>query len=161
NPDLTDYESAALTVVLQALRRTTTGPRGPVARSRIPPRRRGPGPRCARRSGTAQCSLRGEGALPIRLEVLEDGVARGLFELPAGGSFVAGRHESCELVVTGSGVSRRHALVSIFGDELAVQDLASRNGTYVNGDEVKAERLLAPGDTIRLGKSVLVRVRVS
>ncbi len=99
--------------------------------------------------------------MPLRLEITEDGVARGLIELPPRGSFVLGRHESCELVVKGSGVSRRHALLSIFQDEFAIQDLASKNGTYVNGKEAKTEVLLGDGDAIRLGRAVLMGVKLS
>ncbi|MEZ0230106.1 MAG: FHA domain-containing serine/threonine-protein kinase, partial [Planctomycetota bacterium] len=99
--------------------------------------------------------------MSLRLEITEDGVPRGLIELPARGSFVLGRHESCEVVIKGSGVSRRHALLSVFEDEFAIQDLASKNGTYVNGREAKAEVLLADGDAIRLGRAVLMNVKVS
>jgi len=95
--------------------------------------------------------------MPLRLEISEDGASRGLLELPLRGSFVLGRHESCEIVVHGSGVSRRHALLSVHEGELAIQDLASKNGTYVNGKEADAEVILGDGDTIRLGKSVLLR----
>src|SRR5579883_1145315 len=95
--------------------------------------------------------------MPLRLEITEDGQPRGIVQFPSKGSFVFGRHESCEVVVKGSGVSRRHALLSVHGDEHAIQDLASKNGTYVNGKEAKAEILLQDGDTIRLGKSVLLR----
>ncbi len=94
----------------------------------------------------------------VRLELSEDGTPRGMFELPSTGSFVLGRHESCEIQIHGSGVSRRHALLSIHGNELAVQDLASKNGTYVNGLDAKGEVLLVHGDTVRLGRSTLVRV---
>jgi hypothetical protein len=97
----------------------------------------------------------------FRLELTEDGAQRGVIELPARGSFVVGRHGSCELVVHGSGVSRRHALISVAGNELAVQDLASKNGTYVNGQESQVEVLLSHGDTIRIGRSVLIRVIAS
>jgi hypothetical protein len=93
-----------------------------------------------------------------RLELSEDDAPRGVIELPTRGSYVLGRHESCEIQVHGSGVSRRHALISVHGNELAVQDLASKNGTYVNGLDAKGEVLLVHGDTVRLGRSTLVRV---
>jgi pSer/pThr/pTyr-binding forkhead associated (FHA) protein len=36
-----------------------------------------------------------------------------------------------------------------------LEDLQSRNGTFVNGEVVKEKRLLADGDLIRLGKVIL------
>ena len=36
-----------------------------------------------------------------------------------------------------------------------IEDLQSRNGTFVNGEQVKEKRLLADGDLIRLGKVIM------
>jgi hypothetical protein len=51
------------------------------------------------------------------------------------------------------GVSRRHAIIIRNGPTLVLQDLESRNGTYVNQRRVSREQffLLKPGDVIRLG----------
>src|SRR5215218_4751777 len=53
-------------------------------------------------------------------------------------------------------ISRRHARVYRSADGmLAVEDLGSANGTFVNGDRIDAPRALAPGDVVRVGKTVL------
>ena len=51
------------------------------------------------------------------------------------------------------GVSRLHAAVHREGTQLYLVDLASTNGTYVNGERLnpREPHLLADGDTIRLG----------
>src|SRR5438045_368589 len=55
-----------------------------------------------------------------------------------------------------SEISRRHARVSRGPDgRLTVEDLGSANGTYVNGERIDSPRTLAPGDVVRLGKTVL------
>ena len=55
------------------------------------------------------------------------------------------------------GVSRRHALILHKDDRLYLQDLGSRNGTYLNRARLKPEEpeQLFPGDEIRLGKMAL------
>lgn len=61
-----------------------------------------------------------------------------------------GRDRSCEIVVAHPAVSRRHAKISPSGPLLAVEDLKSANGTFVNN--VRIERAdLKPGDVIRFG----------
>ncbi len=55
-----------------------------------------------------------------------------------------------------STVSRIHAVLENFGQAWAVRDLGSRNGTYVNGERIAAERILRSGDELRLGSSRLV-----
>ena len=36
-----------------------------------------------------------------------------------------------------------------------IEDLQSRNGTFVNGEKVDKPRLLADGDVVRLGKVIM------
>ena len=53
-------------------------------------------------------------------------------------------------------ISRRHARVSRGADgRLAIEDLGSANGTYVNGERIDAPRTLEHGDLIRVGTTVL------
>lgn len=68
---------------------------------------------------------------------------------PAGNSITLGRGSDCDVVFTGTHLSRRHAKITISHDVLDVIDLDSVNGTYVNGDRVKESRL-KPGDQLRL-----------
>jgi diguanylate cyclase (GGDEF)-like protein len=69
-------------------------------------------------------------------------------------SAVAGRQASCELYIESPSVSRQHARFDFDGSAFVVQDLASKNGTFVNGDRVSQHRL-ADGDLVKLGKAVL------
>jgi hypothetical protein len=57
--------------------------------------------------------------------------------------------------VTDDQVSRRHAKISPTAGGATIEDLGSRNGTYVNGQIIgTAPRELAPGDQIRMGLTV-------
>jgi pSer/pThr/pTyr-binding forkhead associated (FHA) protein len=53
-------------------------------------------------------------------------------------------------------VSRLHAILENHGSAWSIRDMGSRNGTYVNGEKIAAERVLHSGDEVRIGKSRLV-----
>src|SRR6476620_7093082 len=55
-----------------------------------------------------------------------------------------------------STVSRLHAVLENHGFAWSVRDVGSRNGTYLNGEKISAERVLRSGDELRVGKSRLV-----
>ena len=57
-------------------------------------------------------------------------------------------------------VSRRHARISISGGEAVLEDLGSKNGTYVGGEAVLVPVRLNDGDEIRTG-SVVFRFRMA
>jgi len=71
-----------------------------------------------------------------------------LFHLE-GESAVLGRHPDCDIVLESGAVSRQHARVSRVGDDYYVEDLHSRNGTFLNGRAVVDHQLLHDDD--RLG----------
>ncbi|MEZ5356065.1 MAG: FHA domain-containing protein, partial [Bryobacteraceae bacterium] len=66
-----------------------------------------------------------------------------------------GREPSNDIAILDSSISRRHCLVIRTADGIVVRDLDSRNSTFVN-DEAVGERVLAPGDRVRLGKTTFV-----
>ncbi len=51
--------------------------------------------------------------------------------------------------------SARHARIDPRPDGIWVADLGSTNGTFVNGARVTTERLLQPGDVLRVGQTEL------
>jgi pSer/pThr/pTyr-binding forkhead associated (FHA) protein len=64
-----------------------------------------------------------------------------------------GRSEDCDLPLEDDGVSRQHATFHVAGSKVTVEDLDSRNGTFVEGERVE-RRALKPGDRVRLGPNV-------
>src|SRR6185369_7915267 len=73
---------------------------------------------------------------------------------------VVGRDESCDTVLAGTEISRRHAEFRLDGPIAAVRDLGSRNGVFVNGDK-SADAPLGPGDIVRCGELIGVVVSVA
>ena len=57
-------------------------------------------------------------------------------------------------------VSRRHARISIAARSAVLEDLGSKNGTFLRGAPVSAAVTLADGDEIRVG-SIVLRFRVA
>ena len=53
-------------------------------------------------------------------------------------------------------VSRLHAILENHGSAWSIRDVGSRNGTFINGEKIDAERVLRSGDELRLGKCRLV-----
>jgi pSer/pThr/pTyr-binding forkhead associated (FHA) protein len=63
---------------------------------------------------------------------------------------VVGRGEECDVHVPVGSVSRRHSELTVKGKDLLIKDLASSNGTYVNGARVTQAKLKA-GDRVAIG----------
>lgn len=66
-----------------------------------------------------------------------------------------GRHPDSDIFLDDITVSRRHAEFRREGGALAVHDVGSLNGTYVNGERAE-QRLLTTGDEVQVGKFKLV-----
>ena len=69
---------------------------------------------------------------------------------------VIGRHPACEIVLDVSAVSRQHAVVTRQGSETVIEDLHSRNGTFVNGQQLIGKRVLFEGDEVLICDQKLV-----
>ena len=63
----------------------------------------------------------------------------------------AGRHPNAEIFLDDVTVSRKHAEFKRDAQGFTVSDLASLNGTYLNGSRVDAARL-TDGDEVQVGK---------
>ncbi len=69
-------------------------------------------------------------------------------------SVTIGRGETCDIVLTERQISREHIRVWREGDQYFLEDLESKNGTWVNGQQVKGRRRLYDGDEIHLALAV-------
>ena len=78
----------------------------------------------------------------------------GEFPLRMEREIVIGRSSDLDMVLVEDMVSRKHARISTQGGQIVIQDLASTNGTFVNGEKVKKMRL-KEGDRILIGTSII------
>jgi DNA-binding winged helix-turn-helix (wHTH) protein len=97
----------------------------------------------------------------------QDGARRVVYRLVWGareielseGTNVLGRAPGCALWLDAPGVSRLHARIVVAEGQATLEDLGSKNGTYLGGRRIEAPATLADGDPIALG-TALVTVRV-
>jgi DNA-binding winged helix-turn-helix (wHTH) protein len=68
------------------------------------------------------------------------------------GETLIGRAPGAHVRIQSPKVSRHHARVVVDGDNVTVEDLGSKNGTFVNGRNVDGRTALAHGDELRLGQ---------
>jgi hypothetical protein len=89
-----------------------------------------------------------------QLEVVEPVELRGgTFALTP--EMTIGRAPGCAIVLDDSFASQLHARVFQRDRSFFVEDLGSRNGTWLNRDEVHGPVKLQPGDRIKIGDTVL------
>ena len=89
-----------------------------------------------------------------RLEIREGEGQRTIF-LTESAPVTVGRHGENGVVVTHPLVSAHHAEIALGEEGPVLRDLGSKNGTWVNGDQVEHARVLKNGDQIRVGNDVL------
>jgi phosphoserine phosphatase RsbU/P len=72
-----------------------------------------------------------------------------------GERMVLGRHPSCEIVLDNAAISRQHAQITIRHGSYFIEDLRSRNRTYVNGTPIDERTVLADSDHVKICDVVL------
>ena len=73
----------------------------------------------------------------------------------ADGENVLGRDADVAVCVDQPGVSRRHARIVLSAGKATLEDLGSKNGTFLREQRLTAAASLVDGDIIRLGRHVL------
>jgi phosphoserine phosphatase RsbU/P len=63
---------------------------------------------------------------------------------------ILGRHPECDVTIEVGAVSRQHARIHSVGDRHELEDLKSRNGTFLNGQLISGRTELHDGDLIRI-----------
>jgi pSer/pThr/pTyr-binding forkhead associated (FHA) protein len=94
-----------------------------------------------------------------RLRIIEPPAQEGEV-YPLGEELTVGRGGGCGIVLPDDHfVSTVHARLFRRGDDVYVEDLGSRNGTFVNGETVAAPTRLRRGDRVQFGQTVGELVR--
>ena len=66
--------------------------------------------------------------------------------------FIIGRGDDAHLKPTSDLVSRKHCAIKISDGKVLVEDLKSRNGTFVNGARLDGTHVAKIGDSVRVGR---------
>ena len=88
--------------------------------------------------------------------IVTDGPIAGSKYLLGAGKSTIGRHPESSIFFDDITVSRRHAEVTLSGNEVKVTDVGSLNGTYLNQRQIDSSQQLVPGDVLQIGKFKLV-----
>ena len=71
------------------------------------------------------------------------------------GATTIGRDSDADIQVDAGGVSRHHARIRIVDGRASIEDLASKNGTFVGGVKIEGTHALRDGDQIRVGPALI------
>src|ERR1700678_2651210 len=94
--------------------------------------------------------------IPAELEAVAGPLKGSTIPLPEDETYI-GREPCNQVWLLDSAVSRKHCVITRNAGQFKIQDLNSRNSTFVNGVPV-TERTLASGDEIKIGNSLFVFV---
>jgi DNA-binding NtrC family response regulator len=94
--------------------------------------------------------------MPRRLVIAYHEERSELAELLDGGEVTVGRSREARLTLASEEVSRLHARLRRRGEVVTVEDLGSRNGTFVDGARVEGETVVGPGQAVTVGPATLV-----
>jgi hypothetical protein len=75
------------------------------------------------------------------------------------GETLIGRSALCHVTIEDPMVSRQHSRIIVREGDATLEDLGSRNGTFINGHAINGTRQLSDGDRIRVGTLELVFCR--
>ncbi len=71
---------------------------------------------------------------------------------------IVGRSRSADISIDNDSVSRHHVSLEMRHDRYMLTDLDSKNGTFVNGDQISGTVTVKPTDYIQIGKFQLAMV---
>jgi DNA-binding winged helix-turn-helix (wHTH) protein len=77
------------------------------------------------------------------------------FPLPEG-EHILGREANASIFLDSPKVSRRHARLIVHGGSATLEDLDSKNGSFVRGVRISAPTALVSGDDVRIGAFMLI-----
>ena len=72
------------------------------------------------------------------------------------GENLLGREPGLPVSVVHPSVSREHARITVSGDGIRIEDLGSKNGTFVAGSRLRGTRILRSGETVTVGRCTLL-----
>lgn len=90
-----------------------------------------------------------------RLTIKQGPMPGKVFEL-AKDVVTLGRDVNNDLVINDAEVSRNHGRLTSQSGGYLIEDLASTNGTFVNGQRLIGPKLLNPGDVVGLGETIVL-----
>lgn len=98
---------------------------------------------------------KGRRGTPARLVILEPKERRGTTFAIVNGLGIGREADNTVVVLDDAYISGHHVKLTVAEGQVLVDDLASKNGTYLNGTRLVHQQRLHPGDRIQVGYTVL------
>lgn len=95
------------------------------------------------------------GGTPQQITIVEGPLTGSRMDLANLTEITVGRASSCTFVVGDDFASSRHAKLMKRGNEWYVEDLDSRNGTYVNGYRIDQPERVTTASDIKVGRTTI------
>lgn len=95
------------------------------------------------------------GEVPRHITIVDGPMRGSRLDLDGVSEVTIGRSPDCLFVVSDDYASSRHARLFQHGNEWFVEDLDSRNGTFVNGDRIDQPERVTTASTIKIGRTTV------
>lgn len=92
---------------------------------------------------------------PYAVQVVTESGPQDTHRLPCG-EVTIGRSADCDIQIEDPGVSREHARLLVEPNQVSVEDMGSKNFTFIDGDRLSGRTALSPGSEIQFGLQVKV-----
>ena len=112
-------------------------------------------PTPGRRSVKEPKPAKGRRGTPARLVVLEPKERRGTSFAITNGLGIGREPDNAIVILDDAYISGHHVKLTVADGRVLVDDLASKNGTYLNGSRLSRQQALHVGDRIQVGYTVL------
>lgn len=66
-----------------------------------------------------------------------------------------GRTQECDFIINDGLVSKRHCVITNEAGKFFLEDIGSRNGTFLNGKPIKKKTALFYGDKVTIGETIM------
>lgn len=124
-----------------------------------PPEEMPPPSEAPTRAAPSQRPQPAESSPQYALQVILESGPQDTHPLPEG-EVTIGRSSDCDIQIKDPGVSREHARLIVESNEVVVEDMGSKNFTFIDGSRLSGPTTLSPGSEIQFGlqvKAVLQR----
>lgn len=66
-----------------------------------------------------------------------------------------GRTQECDFIINDNLISKRHCVITNEAGKFFIEDIGSRNGTFLNGKPIKKKTALFYGDKVTIGETIM------